>query len=75
MIKDRIGMEDKGYEPVRYEITGVDAEEALYRSELVPVEEAMTRLGKNCMSEVVAIGWERIQARRRHEEEKSASGG
>ena len=62
-------LEEDGYEPMRYEGTGVDEEEALYTSELVPVEEALRRLGRNSMADVVAIGWERIQARMRHEEE------
>ena len=68
-LAKRMDLEEDGYEPMRYEGTGVDEEEALYTSELVPVEEALRRLGRNSMADVVAIGWERIQARMRHEEE------
>lgn len=62
-LKDRVAMEPDGYEPKRYENTGVDSEEALYTSELVHVREALRRLGRNSMSDVVAMGWDRIQAR------------
>jgi hypothetical protein len=60
--------EPDGYEPTRYDNTGVDSEEALYTSELVPVQEAIARLGRSSMVEVVAIGWDRIQARLKAEE-------
>jgi hypothetical protein len=60
---DRIAAEPDGYEPKRYENTGVDSDEANYTSFLLPIKVAMTRLGSNSMAEVVALGWERIQAR------------
>ncbi len=68
-LRGRIGMESDDYEPTRYPNTGVDSEEALYTSELLPVQEAIARLGKNSMADVVATGWDRIQARLRHEQE------
>jgi hypothetical protein len=72
-LKDRLALEPEGYEPTRYPNTGVDSEEALYTSELVPVEEAVKRLGKNSMVDVVMIGWDRIQARLKNEEAMTAS--
>ena len=66
-LHDRVAMEPDNYEPKRYPNTGVDSEEALYTSELVPVQEAFKRLGKNSMADVVAIGWDRIQTRLEHE--------
>jgi hypothetical protein len=62
-LRDRIASESDNHEPARYPNTGVDSEEALYASELVPVDEAIARLGRNSMAEVVRIGWERIEAR------------
>jgi hypothetical protein len=67
-LRDRLALEDDGYEPTRYANTGVDSEEALYTSELMPIEKAVTRLGRNSMADVVTIGWDRIQARLKHEE-------
>lgn len=68
-IRERIEMESvvdeegkrRVYEPVRHEGTGVDEEEALYASELVPVEEAVTKLKGSLMADVVKRGWEAIQ--------------
>jgi hypothetical protein len=60
---DRVAAEPDGYEPTRYENTGVDSDEAFYISSLLPIKDAMTKLGNNSMAEVVALGWERIQAR------------
>jgi hypothetical protein len=63
MLRVRIASEPEDHEPTRYPNTGVDSEEALYASELVPIDEAIERLGRNSMVEVVRIGWERIRAR------------
>jgi hypothetical protein len=60
---DRVTSEPADYEPPRYENTGVDLEEALYTSRLLPVREAISKLGRSSMADVVNIGWERIQAR------------
>lgn len=60
---DRLALEPEGYEPTRYENTGVDSDEANYMSYLLPIEDAIQKLGKNSMGEVITAGWERIQAR------------
>jgi hypothetical protein len=62
-LTDRVTSETADYEPPRYENTGVDSEEALYTSRLIPVREAISKLGRSSMADVVNIGWERIQAR------------
>ena len=62
-LKERIGMEGEGYEPIRHENTGVNAEEALYESYLMPVEEAIEKLGRGISADVVRKGWEAIQLR------------
>lgn len=71
-IRDRIrqdemsvegSAETKFYEPVWHEGTGVDEEEALYRSSLVPVEEALRKLRGSVMADVVRRAWEAIQLR------------
>lgn len=56
------------YEPKRHEGTGVDEEEALYWAELMPVEEAMRKLGGSVMEDVVRRGWDSIQLRMSMEE-------
>ena len=66
-LKHRIGMEQEGYEPIKHQNTGVDAEEALYESYLMPVEEAIKKLGNGISADVVRRGWEAIQ-RRHHME-------
>jgi len=62
-LVNRIAAESEGYEPTRYSNTGVDSDEALYTSFLLPVKEAITKMGRSSMAEVISIGWERIQAR------------
>ena len=57
----------KWYEPVRHENTGVDEEEALYESYLVPVGEAIKRLGRGVSADVVKKGREAIKLRRQME--------
>lgn len=61
-------MEPKGWEPVRHENTGVDAEEALYLSYLVPVAEAREKLRGSIMADVVRKGWEGICERLKMED-------
>ena len=68
-LKERIKM-DEGYEPVKHDNTGVDAEEALYKSYLMPVEEAMERLGRGISADVVRKGWEAIQLRHKMEDDR-----
>ncbi|KAJ9637263.1 hypothetical protein H2199_007550 [Coniosporium tulheliwenetii] len=57
-LRTRIAQEPPGYEPPKEEGTGVDAEEALYLSFLVPVAEAREKLRGSLMADVVAKGWE-----------------
>ncbi|KAK7559674.1 hypothetical protein IWX91DRAFT_291405, partial [Phyllosticta citricarpa] len=65
---DRVKAEPPGYVPPRHEGTGVDAEEALYESYLVPVDEAMRRLRGSVMADVVRKGWVGIKERKEWEE-------
>lgn len=63
-LRDRVKLEPEGYEPIHHEGTGVDAEEQKYDSHLVPVKEAMQKLGKNSiMANVVLKGWKGIRDR------------
>lgn len=63
-LRERIGQEPVGYEPVRHEGTGVNEEERAYGSELLGVEEAMEKLGVGSVSaDVVRRGWMAIQER------------
>lgn len=63
-MKQRLEMEPEGYEPRHHEGTSADEEEELYTSELVDIEEARNRLGKDTVpADVVKIGWEAIQRR------------
>ncbi|KAL8758896.1 MAG: hypothetical protein Q9184_003791 [Pyrenodesmia sp. 2 TL-2023] len=68
-LKDRMALEQEGYEPVRHPNTGVDEEEALYESYLLPVEEAIHKLRRTLMADVVLRGWEGICARKEMEEQ------
>ena len=68
-LKERIEMDGKGYEPVRHRDTGVDDEEALYYSELMAVDVAISKLGERSVSaDVIRRGWEAIQMRKIFEE-------
>ncbi|KAL8896564.1 MAG: hypothetical protein Q9207_007651 [Kuettlingeria erythrocarpa] len=68
-LKDRVTLEQEGYEPVRHPNTGVNEEEALYESYLLPVEEAVHKLRGTVMADVVRKGWEGICARKVVEEQ------
>lgn len=67
-LKQRIEVEGEGYEPVRHDNTGVDEEEAMYESCLMPVEEAIVKLGRSVSADVVKKGWEAILLRKQMEE-------
>ncbi|KAL8993508.1 MAG: hypothetical protein Q9169_006296 [Polycauliona sp. 2 TL-2023] len=54
---------DKEPAPVKHENTGVDEDEALYESYLLPIDEAQVKLSGSIMADVVRIGWEAIQTR------------
>lgn len=64
-LRERIKLEPEGYEPLHHEGTGVDEEEQTYESHLVPVEEAVLKLGgrNSVMADVVLKGWQGIQDR------------
>lgn len=66
-LKERVKMERERYEPVRHENTGVDEEEALYESYLLPIDDALRRLKGSVQEEVVRIGWNGICERYRLE--------
>lgn len=67
-LVERIKLEPEGYEPPKHENTGVDAEEALYESYLLPVEQAIGKLGRSVSADVVRRGWAAICLRREMEE-------
>lgn len=68
-LSERIEEEDEvypnGYEPPHHEGTGVDEEEAQYKSFLLPVKDAMDKLAGTSwvMVDVVKRGWEAIELR------------
>ncbi|KAI7364721.1 hypothetical protein KC336_g21464, partial [Hortaea werneckii] len=59
------------YEPVWHEGTGVDEEELLYRSFLLPIDEAIRKLQGSVMGNVVRRGWEGVKLRMDMESQKS----
>lgn len=67
-LAERIALEPEGYQPVRHANTAVNAEEALYESYLLPVEEAIQKLGRTVSADVVRRGWAAICLRREMEE-------
>ncbi|KAL1296996.1 hypothetical protein AAFC00_004592 [Neodothiora populina] len=69
-ISSSVDGSESVYEPRKYEGTGVDEEELLYQSALVPVAEACRRLGGGVMSDVVRRGWEAVRLRMRIEDER-----
>ncbi|KAL8922851.1 MAG: hypothetical protein Q9208_004976 [Pyrenodesmia sp. 3 TL-2023] len=68
-LKDRMALEQDGYEPVRHPNTGVNEEEALYESYLLPVQDAIHKLRRTLMADVVRKGWEAICARKEMEDQ------
>ena len=66
-LKDRIAMEFKGYEPVRHTGMAADEDEATYQSHLLPIDEAISKLGSRTQADVVRRGWAAIQQRMRME--------
>lgn len=51
------------YEPVWHEGTGVDEEEQMYRSFLLPIAEARQKLRGSVMEDVIRRAWEGVQLR------------
>lgn len=74
-IAQDTGLDGKVYEPIRHEGTGINEEEALYESCLLPVEEARRKLKGSVMEDVVRRGWEGILRRREMEEEMEKEAG
>ena len=74
-LAQRVQLEPEGYEPIRYEDTGVNSEEAQYTSYLLPISEAMKKLKGSIMADVVRKGWQGIEKRREIEKkaQKNAS--
>ena len=72
-LAQRVQLEPEGYEPIRYEDTGVDSEEALYESYLLPVPEAIKKLQGTIMADVVQKGWKGISRRWEIEDNKAIS--
>ena len=70
-IKQRLAMDvntgedgqQKAYESVWHEGTGVDEDELLYRSFLLPIAEARRKLKGSVMEDVIRRGWDAVQAR------------
>lgn len=58
------------YEPRRHEGTGVDEEELLYDSYLLPINEARAKLRGSVMEDVVRRGYEAIKLRKSMEQAK-----
>ncbi|KAL9121534.1 MAG: hypothetical protein Q9187_001905 [Circinaria calcarea] len=62
-LAERVMLEQDCYTPQHHKNTAIDADEALYESYLLPVEEAMGRLKGTVMEDVVRSGWEAICSR------------
>ena len=65
IAQDRVTQdgEETTYQPVWHPNTGVDEEERLYRSSLLPIADAMRKLRGSVMEDVVRRDWEGIQTR------------
>lgn len=70
-----LDMADDGggiYEPVRHENTGVDEDELLYESFLLPIADARAKVKGSVMEDVIVRGWEAIQLRQSMENEQTS---
>lgn len=65
------GGDEVVYEPIHHPNTGVDEEERLYESYLLPIADARRRLKGSVMEDVVWRGWEAIELRIEKEEDDS----
>jgi len=72
---DRVKNEPKGYVPPRHEGTGVDEEELLYESHLLYIDDAIAKLRRSVMAQVVKEGWDAIQERLEEERERESGNG
>lgn len=74
-LSQRIALEPEGYEPPRHENTGVNEDELLYESILLPVESAIEKLKESSVSaDVVRKGWAAICLRREMEDDDRLKG-
>ncbi|KAK5685026.1 hypothetical protein LTS10_003101 [Elasticomyces elasticus] len=55
------------YEPVKHEGTGVDEDELMYESYLLPIAEAQRKLRGSVMEDVIRRGWEGVRLRKEME--------
>lgn len=73
-LKERMQMEDDGYEPPRHQGTSIQEDELHYMSYLLPVTEAIEKLKDVPVSvEVIRRGWEGIQRRQKMEADQRGS--
>ena len=70
-LAERADLESSQPEPMRHENTGVDEEETLYESYLLPIDTAQTKLKGTIMADVVRLGWEAVCSRREMERKGS----
>lgn len=67
-LERRIGVDEAtGYRPIRHPGTGVDEDELMYESYLLPIEQAMRKLRGSVMEDVVRRGWKAVLLRREME--------
>lgn len=65
-LKKRVAMDPKGWAPSRHSNTSADDEEAMYESYLLPISEAVEKLGlasRTVQADVVQRGWNAIMER------------
>ena len=72
-LADRVQLDSENFVPLHHPNTGVDAEEALYESYLLPIKEAAEKLRGTVMEDVVISGWEAICLRHAMEQSTSTS--
>ena len=67
-LEERIQSEPEDFVPLHHHNTGVDSDEALYESYLLPIKEAAEKLRGTVMEDVVVSGWEAICHRHQMEQ-------
>ena len=72
-LTERMKLDVDGYMPLHHPNTGVNSEEALYESHLLPVDEAIEKLKGTVMADVIRSGWEAICLRDRMESQTSST--
>ena len=66
-FSERMNQDSDDYEPLHHPNTGVDSEEAQYRSYLLPIEEATAKLKGTIQEDVVKRAWQAICLRQQME--------